>query len=91
MPTYMKYYLEDTCTFNYTHLSWEQIYRVSLKKGNIAIFVLFWFEKSDFTFSHVFWNQNFRPFHIATQILSTQNLNCSKMQKDACAECGHDF
>ena len=34
---------------------------MSLKKGNIAIFVLFLFQKLDFTFSHVFWNQNFEP------------------------------
>ena len=30
------------------------IYRVSLKKGTLAIFVLFLFQKSDFIFSHVF-------------------------------------
>ena len=36
-------------------------YRVSLKKGTFLIWFLFLFQKSDFTFSHVFWNQNFEP------------------------------
>ena len=39
----------------------SDIYRVSLKKGTFLILFLFLFQKSDFTFSHVFWNQNFNP------------------------------
>ena len=37
------------------------MYRVSLKKGTFLILFLFLFQKLDFTFSHVFWNQNFEP------------------------------
>ena len=36
-------------------------YRVSQKKCNIAIFSLNLFQRSDYTFSHVFRNQNFEP------------------------------
>ena len=39
----------------------SEIYRVSLKKGTFAIFVLFLFQKLDFAFSHMFWNHNFEP------------------------------
>ena len=56
--------------------------RVS-KNGTFSIFVLFLFWKLDFTFSHVFQNQNFEPIqsgldYLATQIISIQNLNCPK-------------
>ena len=34
---------------------------VSKKKGTFLILFLFLFQKLDFTFSHVFWNQNFEP------------------------------
>ena len=37
----------------------SEFYRVSLKKGTLAVFALFLFQKSDFAFSHVLWNQNF--------------------------------
>ena len=39
----------------------SSLYRVSLKKGTFLILFLFLFQKLDFTFSHVFWNQNFEP------------------------------
>ena len=38
------------------------MYRVSLKKGTLVVLALFLFQKSDFTFSHVFWNQKFALF-----------------------------
>ena len=44
------------------------------KKGTLAIVVLFRLWKSDFTFSHVFRNQNFEPvssFTVCTEILLT--------------------
>ena len=37
------------------------MYKVSLKKGTLVIFVSFLFHKSDFTFSHMFWNRNLEP------------------------------
>ena len=37
------------------------MYRVSLKKGTFLVFAIFQFQRSDFTFSYVFWNQNFEP------------------------------
>ena len=39
----------------------EQTYRVSLKKGTLAIFVLFLSQKTYFTFSYVFCDQSFKP------------------------------
>ena len=36
------------------------MYRVHQKKCNIAICIYFLFQKSDFTFSSMFWNQNFK-------------------------------
>ena len=36
------------------------VYKVSLKKGK-GICGLFLFQMSDFAFSHMFWNQNFKP------------------------------
>ena len=39
----------------------SKIYRVSQNKCNIAIFSLNLFQRSDYTFSHVFRNQNFKP------------------------------
>ena len=56
------------------------------KKGTLDIFVLFRFWKSDFTFSHVFRNQNFEP-------VSSHHSNCihseSKLPKKRMH--GHDF
>ena len=46
------------CTFRFLFILF---YRVSLKKGTFLIFVLFLFQKSYFTFSHVVWNQTFEP------------------------------
>ena len=50
---------------NHTHkesVIWCNCNKQSVsKKATLAIFVLFWFWKSDFTFSHVFRNQNFEP------------------------------
>ena len=39
----------------------RNIYRMSLKKGTFLISFLFLFQESDFTFSHAFWDQNFKP------------------------------
>ena len=56
-------YLDVTYTLHLARKpsSHLQKYRVSLKKGTLAILGLFLFQKSDLAFSHVFWNQNFEP------------------------------
>ena len=43
------------------------------KKCNIRNLSSNLFHKSDFTFPHVFWNQNFEPVHLASLILLIQN------------------
>ena len=48
-------------SLQYLETHFLQIYRVTLKKGILVIFVSFLFEKLDFTFSHVIWNQNLEP------------------------------
>ena len=62
------------------------MYRVSLKKGTLAIFILFLFLNSDFDFSHVFWNENFEPvsFSQSNHIHSESKL--PQQRKNACAD-----
>ena len=62
------------------------MYRVSLKKGNIAIFVLFLFQKLDFTFSHVFWNQNFEPISSSHSNYIHSESKLLKNAKNLCAD-----
>ena len=56
------------------------------KKCPIRILIsnLFW--KSDFTFPHVFWNQNFEPVSSSHVILPIENHKCPKNAKNACAD-----
>ena len=59
-------------------------YRVSLKKGNLSILVLFLFKKSDFTFSHVFRNQNFKVFSSShSNYIHSESKLPKKTQKHA--------
>ena len=44
------------------------------KKGTLVIFVLFLFQKSDFTSSHLIWNRNFEP--VSSSHLEHIRLEC---------------
>ena len=58
-------------------------YRVSLKKGTFLVFALFQFQRSDFTFSYVFWNQNFEP---VSSSHSNNALGALKKHKKPCTD-----
>ena len=61
----------------------KSTYRVSLKKGTFLVFALFHFQRSDFTFSYVFWNQNFEPVSFSH---SNNALGALKKHKNPCTD-----
>ena len=73
--------------FNYIVLKYNfNIYRVSLKKGNFSNFRLISVLEVGFYFFHMWFGIRISsPFHLATQIISLQNLKCAKNAKKACA------